>query len=41
MQVDETLVGGKGSPHKELVLVAAEVDGRVRLATLRTTMKAR
>ena len=31
-QVDETLVGGKGSPHKELVLVAAEADGRVRLA---------
>jgi hypothetical protein len=31
-QVDETLVGGKGSPNKELVLVAAEVDGRVRLA---------
>ena len=29
-QVDETLVGGKGSPHKELVLVAAEADGRVR-----------
>ena len=26
------LVGGKGSPHKELVLVAAEADGRVRLA---------
>jgi len=32
VQVDETLVGGKGSPHKELVLVAAEADGRVRLA---------
>lgn len=32
VQVDETLVGGKGSPHKELVLVAAETDGRVRLA---------
>ena len=32
VQIDETLVGGKGSPHKELVLVAAEVDGRVRLA---------
>jgi ISXO2 transposase-like protein len=31
-QVDETLVGGKGSPNKELILVAAEVDGRVRLA---------
>jgi transposase-like protein len=32
VQVDETLVGGKGSPHKELVLVAAEAGGRVRLA---------
>ena len=32
VQVDEALVGGKGSPHKELVLVAAEADGRVRLA---------
>lgn len=32
VQADETLVGGKGSPHKELVLVAAEADGRVRLA---------
>lgn len=32
VQVDEALVGGKGSPHKELVLVAAETDGRVRLA---------
>ena len=31
-QIDEALVGGKGSPHKELVLVAAEADGRVRLA---------
>ena len=36
-QVDETLVGGKGS----LILVAAEANGRVRLATPRTTMKAR
>ena len=35
-QVDETLVGGKGSPHKELVLVAAEADGRVRLAHAET-----
>jgi hypothetical protein len=35
-QVDETLVGGKGSPNKELVLVAAEVDGRVRLAHAET-----
>lgn len=32
VQVDEALVGGKGGPHKELVLVAAEVGGRVRLA---------
>ena len=32
VQIDEALVGGKGSPHKELVLVAAEADGRVRLA---------
>jgi hypothetical protein len=32
VQVDEALVGGKGSPHKELVLVAAEECGRVRLA---------
>ena len=32
VQVDEALVGGKGGPNKELVLVAAEADGRVRLA---------
>ena len=32
VQLDEALVGGKGGPHKELVLVAAEVNGRVRLA---------
>jgi transposase-like protein len=32
VQVDETLVGGKGSPHKELILVVAGADGRVRLA---------
>jgi len=32
VQVDEALVGGKGGPHKELVLVAAEMGGRVRLA---------
>ena len=32
VQIDEAFVGGKGGPHKELVLVAAEVDGRVRLA---------
>ena len=32
VQVDEALVGGKGGPNKELVLVAAEAGGRVRLA---------
>ena len=32
VQADEALVGGKGGPNKELVLVAAEVNGRVRLA---------
>ena len=32
VQIDEALVGGKGGPHKELVLVAAEAGGRVRLA---------
>jgi len=32
VQTDEALVGGKGGPHKELVLVAAEASGRVRLA---------
>ncbi len=32
VQMDEALVGGKGGPHKELVLVAAEANGRVRLA---------
>lgn len=32
VQADEALVGGKGSPNKELVLVAAEANGRVRLA---------
>jgi transposase-like protein/Zn ribbon nucleic-acid-binding protein len=32
VQMDEALVGGKGGPHKELVLVAAEAGGRVRLA---------
>ena len=40
VQMDEALVGGKGSPHKELVLVAAEVDGRVRLAHAATNDKA-
>ena len=38
--MDETLVGGKGGPHKELVLVAAEADGRVRLAHAETNDKA-
>jgi len=32
VQIDEALVGGKGGPYKELVLVAAEANGRVRLA---------
>jgi transposase-like protein len=32
VQIDEALVGGKGGPHKELVLVATEPGGRVRLA---------
>src|SRR5205085_12408862 len=32
VQIDEALVGGKGGPHKELVLMAAEANGRVRLA---------
>jgi Zn ribbon nucleic-acid-binding protein len=32
VQIDEALVGGKGGPNKELVLVAAEANGRVRLA---------
>ena len=32
VQADEALVGGKGGPYKELVLVAAEANGRVRLA---------
>jgi transposase-like protein len=32
VQMDEALVGGKGGPNKELVLVAAEANGRVRLA---------
>lgn len=31
VQIDEALVGGKGGPNKELVLVAAEANGRVRL----------
>ena len=32
VQIDEALVGGKGGPHKQLVLIAAESNGRVRLA---------
>jgi len=32
VQADEALVGGKGGPNKELVLVAAEANGRMRLA---------
>ena len=32
VQADEALVGGRGGPHKQLVLVAAEANGRVRLA---------
>jgi Zn ribbon nucleic-acid-binding protein len=32
VQLDEALVGGKGGPHKQLVLIAAEANGRVRLA---------
>jgi transposase-like protein len=39
VQMDEALVGGKGGPHKELVLVAAEADGRVRLAHAATNDK--
>ena len=40
VQVDEALVGGKGGPHKELVLVAAEAGGRVRLAHAETNDEA-
>jgi hypothetical protein len=40
VQMDEALVGGKGGPHKELVLVATEADGRVRLAHAETNDKA-
>ena len=40
VQMDEALVGGEGGPHKELVLVAAEADGRVRLAHAETNDKA-
>jgi len=34
VEIDETFVGGKGGPHKELVLAAAEAGGRVRLAQI-------
>jgi transposase-like protein len=40
VEMDEALVGGKGGPHKELVLVAAEAGGRVRLAHAETNDKA-
>ena len=39
VQVDEALVGGKGGPHKELVLVAAEAGARVRLAHVESNDK--
>lgn len=32
VEVDEALVDGKGGPHKQLVLAAAEMGGRMRLA---------
>lgn len=32
VEMDEALVGGKGGPHKQLVLTAAEQYGRVRFA---------
>ncbi len=32
VEMDEALVGGKGGPHKQIVLAAAEKAGRVRLA---------
>jgi transposase-like protein len=32
VEMDEALVGGKGGPHKQLVLAATEKGGRVRLA---------
>ena len=32
VEMDEALVGGKGGPHKQLVLAAKEKGGRVRLA---------
>jgi hypothetical protein len=36
----EVLVGGQGGPHKELVLVEAETDGRPRLARAETNDQA-
>jgi hypothetical protein len=40
VEMDEALVGGKGGPHKELVLVAVQAGGRVRLAHAETNDKA-
>jgi transposase-like protein len=40
VEMDEALVGGNGGPHKELVLVAVEAGGRVRLAHAETNDKA-
>lgn len=31
VEMDEVLVGGKGGPHKQLVITAVEKGGRVRL----------
>src|SRR6202162_6329665 len=39
VQLDEALIGGKGGPHKALVLVAAEAYGRVRLAHIENNDK--
>src|SRR5258705_2729670 len=39
VQIDEALVGGKGGPHKELVLGAAEAGGRVRLGPIQDNGK--
>jgi transposase-like protein len=36
VEMDEALVGGKGGPHKQLVLAAAEKGGRVASPTPRT-----
>jgi hypothetical protein len=40
VQIDEAFVGGKAGPRKELVLVAAEVGGRLRLAHAETNDEA-